>query len=419
MLEAFNKPGNFLSRNGKPNLSDCLLSDIDSAMLPLIKPWDSGHGIMMSYDSTPEIDIHFLAKSYELVNEWREEAGVHPSIKFGEITGGDLSIIVLFLVSFYLKHVHFASLASKNFPEILIPQSLTIWGPLEDLKKDLAEYLGMNERVVANVFDAIKMKPEDSKHLNNFTSKFMPLIIDLGNGIILKPISSITRNPFFSIISLLELRNPYFRNCISNPREEWLRSSLYSLFAGARYHCVSGNIKLSIDNSVITDIDAVVYDYLTGELALFQIKWQDFFFNDVKKLRSKASNLIHELDNWADKITNWIEINSIEKLSKSLRLKLPKDKSISSIYLFGISKNAARMQGYGFRIKTKNLAIANWPQFVRNRFEIGPAERVFHKLYNSLKAQENGSVKTKALPVKFFISDKIMVFEDLWSTTID
>ena len=39
---------------------------------------------------------------------------------------------------------------------------------------------------------------------------------------------------------------------------------------------------------MITDIDAAVFDVTTGELGLFQLKWQDFSSSDVAKQRSKA-----------------------------------------------------------------------------------------------------------------------------------
>jgi len=419
LINAFKKPGNFLSQNKKDKLDKFLQENIDELMKPLIHPWDSGHGIMMGYGSTPEIDLHFLAKAAEAVAKWQDEAGLHPDTKLGNINGRDLILIVMFITSFHIKHLHFASIASKSHKQISIPQSLTIWSPLNELQNNIADFSGLDISIVSKALDAIMLKTEDANSLKNHTSKFMPLLIDMGNGFVLKPVSSIVRNPFMSIISLLEFRNQNIKNSISYPREEWLRTQLYALFAGLRYIRIDGNINLRNRQRVITDIDAAIYDTLTGELALFQLKWQDFFSNDVKKLRSKASNLTKELDDWAEKTSDWIEHFGISELSKNLRLKLVKEKSISAIYLFGISKNAARMKGYGFDIKAKNLAIANWPHFVRIRFELGPAERVFHQLFEMLKASRNDTVAPKPLPVKFSFSNMTINFADLWSTVED
>ena len=314
-----------------------------------------------------------------------------------------------------MKHERFAYLAIKQFPEISIPQSLTIWSPLEDLKKDIAEFTGIDAKIVSSAIDSITLNSNDAYFLKDYSSKFMPMLINLGNGYALKPISSIIRNPFFSAITLLEQRDSNMRNHISLQREKWFQEHIYAMFYGTRYQAVDGNVKLRKGEVTITDIDGAIYDNLTGELAIIQIKWQDFFFNDVKKLRSKASNLIKELEDWAMKVTDWISENGREKLITSLRLKPAAGKSISSIYLFGLSKNAARMQGYGFDMKSDNLAIATWPQFFRNRFEIGPSERVIHDLFTTLKAQQQGTVPSKPLPLRFEIFNKTMLFEDLWS----
>jgi hypothetical protein len=416
LFATFNQSGSFLLRDNQIDLSNFILKDIDSLMEPLIGSWDSGHGKMMSYGGSHEIDAHFLAKATKLVLFWREEAGLHNNAKLGGITGEDIVCIVTVLVIFHLKHVHFTQLFAQKFSDISIPQNLTIWTFLDSLINDISMYTGLEINLVSKVFDAIMMKAEDVKHLKHHTSKFMPLAIDIGNGFVLRPVSSLIFNPFFSIIALLEFRNPNLRNEISAPREEWFRTQLYSLFQGVRYQRVEGNIKIREGSFTATDIDAAIYDNLTGELALFQIKWQDFFSNDVKKLRSKASNLTKELDDWAEKTKTWINVHGYSELYRSLRLKTAKRKSISSIYLFGICRNKARVEGYGFTIKTDSLAIANWPQFIRNRFNIGPDERVIHKLFESLKAESKDKISPKPLPHSFTISDIIVNYEDLWVT---
>jgi hypothetical protein len=199
-----------------------------------------------------------------------------------------------------------------------------------------------------------------------------------------------------------------------------MRTHLYALFLGVRYQRIEGNVKLKEDGKTITDIDAAIYDNLTGELALFQIKWQDFYYNDVRKLRSRASNLTKDLDEWAEKVSHWINIHPKTELIKNLRL--VDGTVVNEVFLFGISRNKARMQGYGYAIKSENLAIANWPQFARNRFEIGPAERVFYSLFNKLKLQEKEKIEPIPFPVTFNIGDQNLEFRDLyngWKTNED
>jgi hypothetical protein len=411
------KPGFFLGVKSQEEekISSYILPNIDSLMKPLIRMWDSGRGLMIEYDTTPEIDNHFFAIATNLVHDWRNEAGFHPEAKFNGVKGADVAMIVLLIVSFHLKHIRFTALASEEFPNINIPQTLTLWAPLEEFANGIARFTGVDIAIVLKSIDIIMMKFDDAESMRQYSSRFMPLLINLGNGFVLRPVSGIIRNPFATIITLLEHRNLKVRHEISAHREEWLRNHLYAIFGGVRYQTVDGNVKLRIGNSMITDIDAAIYDNLTGELALFQIKWQDFFFNDVKKLRSKASNLTREMDEWCEKVSDWITQNGTAKLGKSLRLRNGTGNLITSIYLFGISRNAARMNGYGFSIKSDNLAIANWPQFVRHRFEIGPGEKVISKIFSILKSKEYKKIVATPLPYEFLIGESILRFEDLWA----
>ncbi len=413
------EPGAFWSRTLKSPLEKFKVDNIDELMTPLIHPWDSGHGVMMGYGALPEVDRHFLSQATELVCEWREEAGIHPGATLGELSGSDLTSIIVVLTFLHTKHIRFALLAMKDHPEISIPQSLTIWEPFEELVESAAEISNLDKNTVRCALNAITMQPSEASNLHKFTTPFVPLLISLGNGLVLRPVSSLIRNPFLSTITLQEWRDPTIKDKISTRREDWMRDEIYALFQGTRYRRVEGNIKIRDRGRVVTDIDAAIFDITSGELALFQIKWQDYFTNDVRILRSKARNLTREMDEWAEKVVSWIEQRGKNELIKTLRLKLRKGMSISSIYLFGISRSAARMRGYGFTTGNKNLAIANWPQFLRARYELGPVNRVFHQLFDTLRLEMHETIIAKPLPVTINVSGTSILFENMWNTFTD
>ncbi len=415
----FQSYGSFLSKGPKDPFSSFKLEDIESKMSPLIKSWDSGKGIMMGYDSTEEIDWHFMAIAANAVAEWREEAGFHPSINIEGIVASDIMTVVMCLVSFNLKHIKYSSIAAETHKEILMHQSLTIWCSSTELIVDIANFTGIKKKVVEQVFRMISLNAEDAVLLRNHTTKFMPLIIDLENNFVLRPVSGILRNPLITIKDLLLLRNPQLITEFNKDRESWLRSNLYAMFMGTRYHKIDGNIVLRIGRKFITDIDAAIYDNVTGELALVQIKWQDYHLNDVKKLRSKASNLTKELEGWTQKVCEWISSQGTTQLARNLRLQKNKKVSESKIYLFGLSKNAARMKGYGFELKEKRIAIGTWAQFRRNRTEIGPSTSVLGDLFNRLKEQEDSELEIVSKPITFKVSDKEFYYKDLWNVVED
>lgn len=416
MREASRQVGNFMSVKYKSDFASFKLEDIDSQMIPLIKQWDTGnHGIMMGYDSNPEIDNHFLAIATELTSEWRDEAGIHPTTKIGKVFALDVMTVAMMVISFHIKHIHFAQLASEKDKKINIPQSLSIWTPLHELIKDISDFSGIDRGIVKEALHVITLCPEDAYFLRKYTSRFRPLLIDIGSGFVFRPASCILRNPLHSVYAMVENRDPSLTNSISQSREDWIRNNLYAIFAGSRYQRVEGNIKIRLGGNIITDIDAAIYDNLTGELALIQIKWQNYFTNDVKKLRSKAKNFVSEISRWTEKVENWIDSQEVSQIVKSLKLKdatnnLTKEK----IFLFGLSKNAARMQGYGYELNNDQIAIGTWAQFRRNRTEIGPASLVVSKLFQNLKKEEHAKVECRPLPIKVPFADMILDFKDIW-----
>jgi len=282
----------------------------------------------------------------------------------------------------------------------------------------MVDFSGMEKAVVAEALDMLILKPTDSDFLRTYTARFKPLLIDLGSGFVLRPASSVLYNPLHAVYALLISRNPALRNKISEAREDWLRNYLYALLAGTRYQRIEGNIKIRKDRKTITDIDAAIYDTLTGELALVQIKWQNYFTNDVKKLRSRAKNFVTEISKWTKNVNDWIESSNLQSIIASFKLNGAQGRlEKSKIYLFGLSKNAARMRGYGYDLDNKDVAVGTWAQFVRNRTEIGPASKVISELFNRLKAEESSKVETRPIPIELAFAEVKLNFKDIWRIT--
>ncbi len=408
------KEGAFYGHLCQAELDALKLINVDEVMEPLVCPWDSGYGIMLSYDALPDVDAHFFALALELVVSWREEAGVHPSVKFKGFSGAELSVVVATVVSLHLKHMRFVSIAGQKYPEVSTLQSLTIWCSEVELVTDVSAISKLDPELVGRVVKSLVFMPEDTGFLNGQTTPFNPLLIGLGNGLLIKKVSSVVDNPFSSIIKLMQWRDSSVQNTLAYHREAWQRSSLYHLFLGTRYRCVEGNINLRADGKDLTDIDAAVLDTVTGDVALFQLKWQDYFTNDVKRLRSKASNLAKELDTWADRVEFWIERFGVGALMKNLRLDCYGKGTAPRVYLFAISWSVARVKGYGFEVKNKSLSIMTWPQLQRVRAEIGPLKNTFHELFLQGQAEADLELPSIDYPYRSTFSSEKIEFLDLW-----
>lgn len=411
-------PGNYMALADSP-IKRWLRPDIEELIKPLVRPWDTGRGVMVAYDARIEVDKHYMAEALALATPWREESGIHAEAKLGSITGADIAGVGAALISLHAKHFGCVSVAKKIFDHVSVGQSLTIWGPRAALEESISIMSGRSEPVVHAVLNALAMTSDQAKKLVDHSTPLIPMLFDLGNGFILRPVSCLTRNPFTAARTQHQWLDPRVEHGVAADREDWMREHLYGLFGGKRYIHFPGNLKLRRGSSVVTDIDAVVYDRLTGDVGFFQLKWQDYSTNDVRQLRSKAANLSAELQDWSAKVKSWIEESGISALNKSLRLKQKRREAVRSVLLFAISKSSIRTQGYGVKTEAPDLAMAVWPQFVRARMEIGPSTWSLRDIHARL-LQEYGQVPSvQPMPASLSVAGAKLHIHDLWNRTDD
>lgn len=416
-LQDINSAGAFWARPQQPRVGPLLEPDqLWDLMLPLIKPWKISQGTLMGYDAAPEVDEHFLNEAAPVAADFQDEAGIHPETDFGKYTGSDLIQVIWVLLSFYRKHVTFGFIARRHVPEISVRDSLTIWGPHSELIDTVSDVLEMPRARVKAAMSAITLTPRDVVALEKETTPLLPLLIDLGNGYSLRPVSSMLRNPLVSFHTIARWRKASSRNAIAASREAWMREDIYSLFGGRRYTCVSGNVVLRAGKVKVTDVDAAVFDRTNGELALFQIKWQDYFTNNVREQRSKAGNLAFELDVWANNVASWISKTPPHKVAQAFRLKLKGPQRITSVFLFGVSRAVARPAGYGFSLSSSFLSVASWPQLKRVRLKVGPASSVIGQIHEVLREEEGVELpEITPLPVEIEIQGLRIRYENMWN----
>lgn len=409
-------PGNYMAL-ADPPVRHWLRHDIEELIKPLVRPWDTGRGVMVAYAARIEVDEHYMAEALALATPWREDAGIHAKAMLGSITGADIAAVGAALISLHAKHFGCVSVARKLFDQVSVPQSLTIWGPRDALEESISIMSGRPTPIVHAVFNALAMTSEQARKLADHSTPLIPLLFDLGNGFILRPVSCLTRNPFTAARTQHQWLDPHAEHAVAADREDWMREHLYAMFGGRRYICFPGNFKLRRGGAVLTDIDAAVYDRLTGDVGLFQLKWQDYSTNDVRQLRSKAANLAAELTDWSGKVKSWIEENGVSALDKSLRLKQKRREAVRSILLFAISRSFVRTQGYGVKTDAPSLAMAVWPQFLRARMEIGPSERPLRDVHARLLDEHEQVPNVHPMSASIQVAGATLHIHDLWSRT--
>jgi len=415
-LRLLDTPGNYMA---SPDtwVKSWLRPDIEELIKPLVRPWDIGRGVMVAYDASIEVDKHYMAEALALATRWREASGIHPKAALGSITGADITGVAASLISLHSKHFSCVSVAKKMHENVSVGQSLTIWGERAALEESISVISGRPSPVVHSVFNALAMTSEQAKKLADHSTPLIPLLFDLGNGFILRPISCLTRNPLTAARTQHHWLDPRTEHAVAVDRENWMREHLYAMFRGRRYICFPGNLKLRRGSALLTDIDAAIYDRLTGDVGIFQLKWQDYSTNDIRQLRSKAANLSAELTDWSGRIMLWIEENGISAFDKSLRLKKKRREAVRDIKLFAISRSSVRTQGFGIRTNAPSLAMAVWPQFVRARMEVGPSELSLRDLHTRLLHEYGQVPDVHPIPASIEVTGATLHLHDFWNRT--
>ncbi|MBI3093482.1 MAG: hypothetical protein HYY97_01270 [Rhodocyclales bacterium] len=166
----------------------------------------------------------------------------------------------------------------------------------------------------------------------------------------------------------------------------------------------------------LTDVDAAIFDRTNGELALIQLKWQDYATNSIRELRSKARNLSEEVETWAERVVEWIAVTSPVEVAQALRLKLSGPQRVTAVYLFVVSRHVARTNGYGFPVTNPYLSLATWAQFRRVRGQVGPVSQVISRMHEVLREEECMVLSnTEPISVTVELPGLKLHFIDLWT----
>lgn len=384
-------------------------------MKSLVFPWPIGDQVLVGYNTDPDIDELFIDSVVDVAMRWRDSAGLHASADLDGCTGQDLADAVALIMSMQLKHIMFVDAASQSF-DINYTMALTIWNHGDELAETLAAVMGAPLPVARRAVDLITVKPSDWPLYLDEGSPQLPHLVEISPGYRVRLPAANFRNPFTGIRMRHERSSDAATDAVRRHREQWMASDLYSLFQGTRYQCVDGQVLLRRNKAIVTDIDAAILDVTTGELAIFQLKWQDFATSAVQSQVSKARNYNREVDQWARKVDLWARQFGGAALCRNLRFKTPPGFQPTAIHLFAIGRTRGRFRSYGFQTESKLVASASCAEFVNLRFEIGPASSVLGALHSAILAPDSGNVHLIAHSHTLTSFGETVVFNNIWNS---
>ncbi len=375
--------------------------------------YETTRGTMVGYKSTPEIDDHYGAVVLDHVLNCRNKSGFHPKARINGVSANDVTQVVHLLVSSRLKHLQLVAAGKHKWPDINYWMSLSVWKPKGEIVAMLSGATGIDPIIVSIIVDLLTLKPDSVPDLSSDVDPVIPLFIKISNTYLLEPVGALFLNPF-DVIQRINA-DQKTRQALMEHREGVMLANLNGLFQGTRYDCVDSPVRLRQKGRVLTDIDGAVLDRTTGDLALFQLKWQDFKGATTRQTISRAKNFVEQVEKWAEDTTVWISSNGTDELLQSLRLRKPPGIEAVTVRLFAIGQMGARFGSYGHKVENSSLAAATWPQFVRLRYEIGPASSVFSSLYSAIVAESVGEVSVRPIPFDLETCGTVVKFKNLWN----
>ena len=182
---------------------------------------------------------------------------------------------------------------------------------------------------------------------------------------------------------------------------------MYSIFNADNYFCIDRGVNIVSEKYGKTDIDAIIMDKNSGEIALFQLKWQGPTYVSARAMHTKAKNYADETNKWLQIVNDWINNSTAEKISSLLGI--PKkyiDKN--KMFIFVLGRHHAN---YSADVISDNrCAWGQWYQFVSELQYVNPNAPRISQFYKLLMAHSPFKQKYTESPMEFQIGDYKIIY---------
>ncbi len=318
----------------------------------------------ISYATTKKIDDHFLeCGQIYLRRMWSQDLlGTDDTIG-GERFGDYLGVLAA-LAGRMEKHLCFAAILKRRHPELELRNILTTSAPCTEFVTGLAAHLDADHLQVQKLLSCLTLGPDNlHAHAASAETAWAPIVRASHNHYIL-PMYGMDTNPFLFLLTDLRAKYPTEWFSAANNRERrWIQELRY-IFPEGRWVVNDRNLNLRKAGSVITDVDYIVYDKKSNELAIFQLKWQQPVGIDNRARRSAGKNLLSQCNDWIQRVTGWLNDFGSEELAKRAGIEVL---SGVRIELFVIARYNAYFTGFSNR--DARATWADWNHLMKARVE--------------------------------------------------
>lgn len=351
---------------------------IKSRMKELCFVWNEH---FIGYDGDQEVEDYFNNLSYLDSIHDTEWDMYSDDTQFNDVSYGSIVDSIVDLGGYAIKHIYFVSILKEKHPELLTENLFYLIKMEKDLLKLIKENGEFTDQQSKKVLDILSLSSTNKNLFFNTQVPCAPLIKISMNQYIHSCAGSLY-HPFSFMLDNLTMQYPNLCNSNRAKREAVFRKQLYDTMPDFR--CIDRQIIIAKNGQRVTDIDAVVIDNKTGEIALFQLKWQDHTSSSPKTLLSKAQNYTEEVTEWIKRVTKWIESSSNVEIASLLGIKA-KFVDKSKIYLFALGREHGNYSGEA--PNTPNCAWAQWYHFLNYVLRNGRNDICISEMHKDLKAE--------------------------------
>lgn len=299
-------------------------------------------GWFIRYDNDMKIVSAYRRAASDYAVDFLEGEALPEDVQVGDRTFAEWRMTCDRALGRILCHIDFALQLQKKEPAIELGNVCTIFARREDVAAVWME-AGLAPERVAPTMDALTLTIDGLDEWERAHEIPCPYYVDLGRDFVMLPCFGALSNPYFALFRhLRKVHRPDWDRGV-DLREVVFRKDLAVAFAEPRFSVPARGYKLRrSDGSILTDVDAVIVDRVSGAVALVQLKWHDVFGHSLAERESRRRNLL-QANEWVDRVSHWVDGRDSAVIADELGM--PGSGSSAPPMLYVIARYAARFGG--------------------------------------------------------------------------
>lgn len=341
--------------------------EVEEALEELVYPWNEH---FIGYGATPILDEYFFSIAYTELQAHEGVDSFNDTARFGGIEYRTYIIALSFIISIFIRHERFAEALVRKNADTKMENILTITSDTPEFLESLVEALNsfgsafedfkpvaMDE--AKKLFEVLSVSRKNLALLDN-PGCALPLLVQSSDEGFIRSLTGGKSNPVKFLLDSLRYHfaADYDRN--QQSREKSMQLGLARVLNGVVPNLLCReNIKVKVDEKILTDIDAVVIDERAGIVFLCQLKCQELYGDDLHSKRERTTRLKEQVAGWLAALDRWEDCAN--EASTRATLRIPKSMRSFVMRRIIISKH------YAYPLKDLDLdddtTYANWAQF--------------------------------------------------------